>query len=93
MDKGKAPQHSPEEFACPAKGDHCETCLEIARKAMKDGLVGSGLCSTFSAGIIAENHPLRALVEEAGGVTALTCSQRRDRAAKIGENAAEKWAR
>lgn len=78
---------SREVFPCPAQGNKCETCVRVAKIAMNDALVRRGRYSEISAYYAVEDTPVEDLVQSVG-VSDLSCQQRRDRAAKVGVDAA-----
>lgn len=76
------------EFQCPARGDHCERCCEIARDAM----LGSFLGEYGEKGdqVLAENIPIKTVVNTPG-VGILTCEQRQRRAREVGAEIAKEY--
>jgi hypothetical protein len=72
---------------CEAVGNRCGLCVQLAGRAMNRTLVAQGL-SDKEAGSLVEHAFLPALVEEQSGVSLLECAQRRERAARIGQERA-----
>lgn len=71
---------------CPAVGDSCDACLNVARTAMRLPLENNGMKSEKAA-VLSESSALAALVSEPG-VGALGCRQRQERAWRIGASRA-----
>lgn len=79
-----------ERFTCPADESRCEACVLLAQKAFTEVLSDAGI-RFRKAKVVAENARLEALVQEQGGVDALSCDARRRRAGTIGKKAGANW--
>lgn len=71
---------------CPAVGNSCNACLNVARTAMRLPLEDNGM-NPEKAAVLSESSALAALVSEPV-VGVLGCRQRQDRAWRIGESRA-----
>jgi hypothetical protein len=73
---------------CPRNGDNCSLCVKLAEEEFGDELRGGGFDESTTLNYIGDAK-LQARVNERGGVSALSCEQRRNSARLIGRRAGE----